>query len=71
MGGWKGVLLGFLLSCGIEIVQYTGRLGYCEMDDVLHNTIGAGIGVELFSLTRNVYGLIVGKKKFRGKNNDF
>lgn len=44
IGGWKGVLIGFLLSCGIELIQYFGRLGYCELDDIFNNTIGAGIG---------------------------
>mgnify|MGYP002626944651 CR=1 FL=1 len=47
IGGWKGLVAGFGLSCGIELVQYFGRLGYCEMDDVLNNTIGAGIGAGL------------------------
>ena len=34
IGGWRGLLIGFCLSCGIEIVQYFGRLGYCEPDDI-------------------------------------
>ena len=52
IGGWRGLLIGFCLSCGIEIVQYFGRLGYCELDDILNNTIGAGIGVGLNVLIR-------------------
>ena len=47
IGGWRGLLIGFCLSCGIEMVQYFGRLGYCELDDILNNTIGAGIGAGL------------------------
>lgn len=47
IGGRKGVLLGFLFSCGIEAAQYITRLGYCELDDVLHNTIGAAAGAGL------------------------
>ena len=47
IGGRKGVIVGFLLSCGIETVQYFARLGYCEIDDVLNNTIGACLGVGL------------------------
>ena len=46
-GGWKGLIWGFVLSCSIEAVQYFGRLGYCEIDDVVNNTIGTGIGVYL------------------------
>ncbi len=45
IGGRKGVVVGFLLSCGIETAQYFIRLGYCEVDDVLNNTIGTAIGV--------------------------
>jgi len=56
IGGWKGILIGFLLSCGIELFQYFGRLGYCELDDVLHNTIGAGIGAGINVLIRKSVG---------------
>lgn len=45
IGGRKGVFIGFILSCGIEATQYFTRLGYCELDDVLNNTIGTVIGV--------------------------
>lgn len=45
IGGRKGVIIGFLLSFGIETTQYFARLGYCELDDILNNTIGAGLGV--------------------------
>lgn len=50
------MLIGFCLSCGIEVVQYFGRLGYCELDDVLNNTIGAGIGAGLNVLIRKSVG---------------
>lgn len=56
IGGWRGLLIGFCLSCGIEIVQYFGRLGYCELDDILNNTIGAGIGAGLNVLIRKSAG---------------
>lgn len=52
IGGWRGLLIGFCLSCGIEATQYFGRLGYCELDDILNNTIGAGIGAGLNVLIR-------------------
>ena len=44
IGGWKGLLIGFCLSSGIEVTQYVCNLGYCELDDVLNNTIGTGVG---------------------------
>lgn len=48
IGGKQGIIAGVLLSIGIELTQYIFRLGYCELDDVLNNTIGAAIGSLLF-----------------------
>ena len=48
IGGKRGVIAGALLSIGIESIQYIFRLGYCELDDALNNTIGAAIGSLLF-----------------------
>ena len=43
--GWSRCILVVLvfgaLSAGIEYVQYTYALGRCEIDDVIHNTLGA------------------------------
>ena len=50
LGGWQGVVVGLVLSCGIETAQYIFRTGYCEVDDVLNNTIGAGIGAGMSTL---------------------
>lgn len=44
IGGWKGIIICFIFSCLIELTQYIGCLGFCELDDMLNNTIGAGIG---------------------------
>lgn len=33
-----------ILSCGIEYIQYIYALGKPEIDDVIHNTIGALVG---------------------------
>lgn len=66
IGGRKGFMIGFVLSVTIEVAQYFGRIGYCELDDVLHNTIGAGVGVGLFSFARKSHGLLVHWKKSRG-----
>ena len=48
IGGKRGIIAGVLLSIGIELTQYIAVLGYCELDDVLNNTIGAAIGSLLF-----------------------
>ena len=44
VGGKRGIVAGVILSMGIEAIQYTAALGYCELDDVMNNTIGAAIG---------------------------
>lgn len=38
------MIFGFALSFAIEAIQYIGLLGYCEIDDLLHNTVGTMIG---------------------------
>ena len=48
IGGKRGIIAGVLLSIGIELTQYIAVLGYCELDDVLNNTIGATIGALLY-----------------------
>ena len=48
IGGKRGIIAGVLLSIGIESIQFMFRLGYCELDDVLNNTIGTAIGSLLF-----------------------
>lgn len=47
---WTILIFSLLFSTCIEIVQYTFRLGYAEIDDVIHNTLGAGIGIIAYSL---------------------
>ena len=48
----KGILLTvlhfMLFSLAIELSQYWLHRGFCEIDDVLHNTLGAGIGFAAF-----------------------
>lgn len=41
---WLTILLGFLLSVTIEVVQYLFTLGLAETDDVICNTLGTLIG---------------------------
>lgn len=39
-----------LFSLGIELAQFGLGLGLGEMDDVLHNTLGALLGIAVFQL---------------------
>lgn len=38
------ILEGFLLSVFLELMQFISGRGYCQLDDVVTNTLGAGIG---------------------------
>ena len=38
------VLTGFLCSCAIEVMQLFTQRGYCQVDDVLTNTVGTFLG---------------------------
>lgn len=44
---WVPVALGCLLSVCIELTQLLARCGYCEVDDVMNNTLGAALGAGL------------------------
>ena len=51
IGGWKGLFIGLVLSGSLEAIQFYFRIGYCELDDILNNTIGTAIGVCIKALT--------------------
>lgn len=44
---WRIVLYGFLLSFIIECMQYVLGTGYTELDDLILNTAGVGVGAKL------------------------
>ena len=52
VGGKQAIVVGFSLSVGIELSQYVFKLGVCEADDVLNNTIGAIVGCLMATLLR-------------------
>lgn len=56
IGGWKGLIIGSALSVMIEATQYFGQIGYCELDDMLNNSIGAGVGAGINVLIRKSIG---------------
>ena len=45
------LLLGFLLSLSIELCQLLLRLGWFEVDDILHNVLGTYLGMRLYRRT--------------------
>lgn len=45
---WKVTALGFLMSLSVEFLQLMLKVGCCDVDDVLLNTLGALLGYILF-----------------------
>ena len=62
--GWEKftVLLGFLISVGIETVQLITDRGYCQLDDVVMNTLGALVGYVVFASLKFWTGLVFEKQ---------
>ena len=50
--GLRGVLIGFLLSVSIEIIQLLFNIGLFEFDDMIGNTVGCLIGAVIGKLIR-------------------
>ena len=50
--GWLCILSAFCASTMLEFAQWITMRGHCQLDDVVTNTIGAGIGWILFSLIK-------------------
>lgn len=44
------VLLSFVVTVSIEVIQFVDGLGYFELDDVFNNVLGAWIGTHIFRI---------------------
>lgn len=55
------VLLGFIISLGIETVQFLTERGYCQLDDIVMNTLGSLVGYMIFLVIDRI---------FRGNDSD-
>ena len=51
---WKILLIPFGLSILIEVIQYITGTGFCEVDDVISNTLGGLIGYEMEKLATDL-----------------
>lgn len=56
--GWKDLALerAVGLSAAIEILQLITARGLCEFDDIIHNMIGAVIGIGIVMIGRKLLG---------------
>jgi glycopeptide antibiotics resistance protein len=53
---WRGLWVAAGLSAVIEVLQLITARGLCEFDDVMHNMIGAAIGVGIVMLCAKLCG---------------
>ena len=53
---WRGLWVAFGLSVAIEILQLITARGLCEFDDVIHNMVGAAVGVGIVMLCAKLCG---------------
>jgi glycopeptide antibiotics resistance protein len=51
---WKAALLACVISVSIEVMQFFTKNGFCEIDDVIHNTLGCVVGYGMYYLVRNL-----------------
>lgn len=58
---WFVFIIGFLFSCLIEFLQFKLKLGLCELDDILHNSLGLVFGI--------IFVYIFNKIQFKNPNN--
>lgn len=47
---WKAIGTGCIISISIEAMQLVTKRGFCEVDDVIHNTLGCVIGYGIAKL---------------------
>lgn len=50
-----GIAIGVSLSVVIEIIQYYFKLGMCQMDDIINNSIGLAIGLIIAGTMSRIY----------------
>ncbi len=56
LSGWRKVfVLGCIASCVVELMQLVMMKGLCEIDDVIHNTLGTIIGFIFYSILEFLY----------------
>ena len=55
---WQVIIAGFAFSLAIELMQLKLQRGLCEVDDLIHNTIGCIIGVLFFQLAKATYKIL-------------
>ncbi len=64
----KVTIISFLASLFVEVLQLVSKLGSCDVDDMILNTLGGFLGYILFVICRGIYRLS-SKRKGKGMRN--
>ena len=59
----KVTFLSFLCSVTVELIQLVSKLGSCDVDDVILNTLGGLLGYIMFCICIGIIHIFTGKKK--------
>ena len=51
----KSLLIVFLSSLSVEILQYTFKVGICDIDDLILNCLGGMIGILIYCLLQKLF----------------
>lgn len=66
---WKAIGAGCLFSMSIEAMQFVFKRGFCEVDDVMHNTLGCVMGFGIYKLFQvswsKIHGRISGERRIK------
>lgn len=47
---WKGIMWTFTFSLEVELIQLITRVGICDVDDLILNTIGGAVGIIIYGI---------------------
>ena len=62
--GWQAVFVAAWISVAIEVLQLLTGRGLCEIDDVIHNSFGAAVGVGFMMVINHI---VLSKKEHSQK----
>ena len=62
---WISIVLGMLLSAGIELTQLILHRGLFEFDDIFHNTLGTIIGFVVYLLVRKLLNTLIKTSSYK------
>lgn len=64
----KVTVMTFLASLFVEVLQLVSKLGSCDVDDLILNTLGGILGYLLFVICRGIYRMSVRRRNRRGRS---